>query len=661
MSDISLILNAEDIEAEVLAEALMDHDFDDWYIALLSVALDESADLGTALEVANETYFRVPENPTEEKEGEDDLALNASYFGRCPRDERGWCMSADEGGGGGGSTRPLSTREQAIEHTVSLAKRERPKTVDGPREEVSLFNGDVRTVNRLLGEALVLSDQASDAEGAEAADLHAATAVVLERARYAIANAFLSASAIKDPSKRQGTILNGFYPALNEASHAHAKTYAELSDWGVLPDTRYQASRQGEIWSYPLNEEGQVIWSQGVVIRNVPKNLLVNKSEDGWEYLSNAEGGENCGTGAGGFKKGNTCAKGSGARQPKEYEQKASEAVSRLMSMSLPESQNSHYTDAVRRGKEYIQEAAILVDKALETDDEKEALYYRALATDALASAQNQSYIAIREGSPSLNGDDKRKVNSWHKQIGSALVRHDMAISELTGRDPEEPYVYFLEEHEHGGYEIAGRRPMLDPLGHWERVGYIPKEYAELRFTANSYFSRCPRDERGWCMASDEGGGGGELPKGEDRQEKALINAWKYFAHDELNWKALADYYEEQGDQKKADELRSNWEERLTWEDRVEKSRRYSGELAYVAYFRESGREPDDIEFAELSEEQAEDPEGHFPEGEPHLDVYIVDEEDRKVFPELDVGERIRIYTDERGYANRVYGHFQVY
>lgn len=29
-----------------------------------------------------------------------------------------------------------------------------------------------------------------------------------------------------------------------------------------------------------------------------------------WEFIDNAEEGENCGTGAGGFKKGNTCAKG---------------------------------------------------------------------------------------------------------------------------------------------------------------------------------------------------------------------------------------------------------------------------------------------------------------------------------------------------------------
>lgn len=30
------------------------------------------------------------------------LSSNSSWFSRCPRDERGWCMSSDEGGGGGG-------------------------------------------------------------------------------------------------------------------------------------------------------------------------------------------------------------------------------------------------------------------------------------------------------------------------------------------------------------------------------------------------------------------------------------------------------------------------------------------------------------------------------------------------------------------------------
>jgi hypothetical protein len=66
-------LEADDPETKNLIDVLEAHDFDDWFIALFLMALDETEDVGQALKIAAQLYQENPTDPSETDDGGDDL------------------------------------------------------------------------------------------------------------------------------------------------------------------------------------------------------------------------------------------------------------------------------------------------------------------------------------------------------------------------------------------------------------------------------------------------------------------------------------------------------------------------------------------------------------------------------------------------------------
>lgn len=98
------------------------------------------------------------------------VSNTGSYFGRCPRDQHGWCMASDEGGGGGGKDDQYYERvtdEQSLRQAVE----------DDPDDEVAMHAladyyleqgqeyvaGQIRRRQEFLGEV----DRSGKFEGGE--------------------------------------------------------------------------------------------------------------------------------------------------------------------------------------------------------------------------------------------------------------------------------------------------------------------------------------------------------------------------------------------------------------------------------------------------------------------------------------------------------------
>ncbi len=52
-------------DSTLIADALMAHDHEDWYHALLLYALEETGDVADAIKVADMAYLETPEGPSD--------------------------------------------------------------------------------------------------------------------------------------------------------------------------------------------------------------------------------------------------------------------------------------------------------------------------------------------------------------------------------------------------------------------------------------------------------------------------------------------------------------------------------------------------------------------------------------------------------------------
>lgn len=107
-----------------------------------------------------------------------------------------------------------------------------------------------------------------------------------------------------------------------------------------------------------------------------------------------------------------------------------------------------------------------------------------------------------------------------------------------------------------------------------------------------------------------------------------LLAAREEDADDETTWMALADAYEESGEQAEADAVRNNWVRRQDYVRDVQRPGKFEGTACYVPYFY-----------------------GQDGENQGAYTNYRVDETDREIFPELTAGQVIWLYESYYGFV----------
>lgn len=153
------------------------------------------------------------------------------------------------------------------------------------------------------------------------------------------------------------------------------------------------------------------------------------------------------------------------------------------------------------------------------------------------------------------------------------------------------------------------------------------------------FFSICDRNEKGWCLSSDEGGSYG----GSKSQERILRESIDDDPSDSLAWRALADYHEENGNEEEAERVRVDLATREKYVEEVQGPGKFEGQEPYVPYFYDENPSYE----IDPEEDLFEDDDGVMDLGYSPIQVYEVTDKDRRIFPELK--NRERVYLDSTG------------